>query len=327
MSSVTGNPFNSQLPWASSDRENKRFNQITAVALVLTLLLALWVKWQEVPERTREEKERIPPQLTRIIEAQKIEPPKPIEAPKPIPEPEPEVEPPKPEPEPEKKVEPPQEKPKPVEKAPTQVELAEKAREKAKQSGLLAFQDDLASMREQPEINNLADTQQIQGAGQAEQTQRSFVGKTVDQKSGGLDTSRLTSDVGAKGSLAGRKTTEFTAPNEGLASLAAKELAEEDAVIGSRDIESIRKGFDANKGAIYSVYRRALRTDASLQGKVTINLEIAPDGSVSKITLVSSELNYPELEEKLLARIRLINFGAQTVTATSLDYSFNFLPY
>lgn len=265
-----------------------------------------------------------------------MQPPKPVEQPKPIPEekaPEPEKVEKKPEP-----VETPKpvEKPKPVKpvevkktpvKQPTEVELAEKARAKAQQSGLLAFQDDLNSMRESMSINNNADTDMIKRAGQNNSTQRKYVGQKVDSVSGGVDTSQLSSDVGARGQLAGRKTTEFSAPNEGMASLAAKQLVTEDTVLGNRDIESIRKVFDANKGAIYAIYRRALREDPSLQGKLTVNLSIEPNGAVSNVKLVSSELDYPELEKKMLARIALINFGAENVTVTALDYSFNFLPF
>ncbi|WJG08748.1 AgmX/PglI C-terminal domain-containing protein [Aliiglaciecola sp. LCG003] len=325
--------FRSQLPWSSSERDDKVFHRLTIGVLALTIFLALLVKWQQLPEQTREEKERVPPQLTKILEAQKVEPPKPIEPPKVIPQEKPvEVkEPPKVEPEKPKPVEnkivKPIEKPKPEVKKPTQAELAQQARAKAQKTGLLQFQDELNSMRSQTNINNLADTEMIQGAGKTNEAQRAFVGKKVAEKSGGLNTGELSTDVGARGELAGRKTTEFDAPNEGLASLAAKELVTEDAVIGSRDIESIRKGFDANKGAIYTIYRRALREDPGLQGKVTVNLEIAPDGSITQIKLVSSELNYPELEDKLLNRIRLINFGPSSVTTTTLDYSFDFLPF
>lgn len=336
MSTLTANPFRSVLPWSSSERENKLFNKITWLSLSLTIALALVVKWQQLPEQSRAEKEKLPPQLTRIIEAQKVQPPKPIEPPKPIPEqkaPEPEKVEEKPEP---------KEKPKPVEKPapvkpaevkkvpvkqPTKAELAENARNKAKQSGLLAFQDDLASMRDSMNINNNADTEMIKGAGQSNQTERKYVGKTVSSVSGGIDTSQLSSNIGAKGQLAGRKTTEFSAPNEGLASLAAKQLVTEDSVLGNRDIESIRKVFDANKGAIYAIYRRALRQDPSLQGKLTVNLAIAADGSVADVKLVLSELDFADLENKLLARIRLVNFGAQNVSKTVLDYSFNFLPF
>ncbi|MFT4939594.1 MAG: protein TonB [Paraglaciecola sp.] len=324
--------FVSVLPWASSDTENKLFNRITIVALVLTVLFAAVVKWQDLPEKPRAEIERVPPQLAKIIAPRKVQPPKPI--PKPEPKPEPKVEKPKPvEPKPKPPEPKPVEKKKPVVKippkvkAPSQAELAQQAKAKAQQSGLLAFQDDLASMRSDMNINNLADTDTIKGAGAASETQRKFVGKKVSGSSGGVDTSKLSSDVGSRGELAGRKTTEYVAPNEGLASLAAKQLETEDTVLGSRDIESIRKVLDANKGAIYAIYRRALRKDPSLEGKVTVNLQIDPNGAVTDIKLVFSEFESPALEQKLLSRIRLVNFGPQQVTPTSLDYSFNFLPF
>ena len=335
MTTLAQPAFQSVLPWASSAQENKKFSRITLITLALTLALAGAVKWQQLPEQTRAEKEKLPPQLTRIIEARKVEPPKPVEKPQPIPEqkaPEVEKTPPAPEPPKPKPVEktPPPEpavKKAPEVKPPTEAELAQQARAKAKQSGLLAFQDDLASMRDSMSLTNQADTQMIKGSGQSNKTQRNYIGKKVNAASGGVDTSGLSSDIGAKGELAGRRTTEFSAPNEGMASLAAKQLVTEESVLGNRDMESIRKVLDANKGAIYAIYRRALRQDPGLQGKVTVNLEIAPDGAVTGIKLVSSELEFPELEDKLLARIRLVNFGAEQVTRTILDYSFNFLPF
>lgn len=319
----------SVLPWSASDKENKRFNKITLFALVLTIMLSLVVKWQELPEQTREQKEKLPPQLTRIIEAQKVVPPKPIEPPKPKPiekpvvenEPKP-VEKPK-KPKVEKKV-----TPKPVTNPkPTEAEVAQQAREKAINSGLLAHQDALAAMRNQSSISHTADTDMIKGAGKENNTQRQFIGKQVNTSSGGVKTAQLTTDTGSKGQLAGRKTTEYQAPNEGLASLAAKQLVEDSTVVGDRELESIRKVLDANKGAIYAIYRRFLRQDPSLQGKVTVNLEIAPNGSVSAIKLVLSELQLPALESKLLSRIKMVNFGDEQVNTTILDYSFNFLPF
>jgi hypothetical protein len=334
------NAFVTVLPWSSSELENKRFKTITVVVLCITLAFAAVVKWQELPERLRAEKEKVPAQLTRLMTPRKVEPPKPIpvpepkpDAPKPLP-PEPKVE--KPKPVPPKPVEPktitPKDvkkvPPKPVKvKVPTQAEITEQAKIKAKQSGLLAFQDDLASMRDNASLNNLADTDTIKGAGTSNQTQRKFIGKKVTASSGGVDTSTLTTNIGSKGELAGRKNTEYVAPNEGLASLAAKQIVTEDTVLGNRDTESIRKVLDANKGAIYAIYRKALRSDPSLQGKLTVNLQIEANGSVSNVKLIFSELGYPDVENKLLNRIRLINFGDQAVTQTLLDYSFNFLPF
>jgi protein TonB len=218
--------------------------------------------------------------------------------------------------------------PKPVKvKVPTQAEITEQAKTKAKQSGLLAFQDDLASMRDNTSLSNLADTDTIKGAGASNQTQRKFIGKKVAGNSGGVDTSNLTTNVGSKGELAGRKNTEYVAPSEGLASLAAKQLEIQGSVLGNRQTESIRKVLDANKGAIYAIYRKALRSDPSLQGKVTVKLSIDPNGGVSNVELVFSELNSEDVENKLLRRIKLIDFGDQNVTKTLLDYSFNFLPF
>jgi phosphomannomutase len=182
-------------------------------------------------------------------------------------------------------------------------------------------------MRDNVSLNNLADTNTIRGAGASNQTQRKFIGKKVAGNSGGVNTSNLTTNIGSRGELAGRKNTEYVAPNEGLASLAIKQIVTEDTVLGNRDTESIRKVLDANKGAIYAIYRKALRSDPSLQGKLTVNLQIEPNGFVSKVKLVFSELEYPDVEKKLLNRIRLINFGEQQVTQTLLDYSFNFLPF
>jgi protein TonB len=333
------------LPWSSSELENKRFKTITVVVLFLTLAFAAVVKWQELPERARAEKEKVPAQLIRLMTPRKVEPPKPI----PVPTPQPvasehKIE--KPKPVPPKPIEPKKAEPKKAEpkktpskdvkktlpkqvnvKVPTEAELTEKAKTKAKQSGLLAFQDDLASMRDSVNLNNLADTDTIKGAGASNHTQRKFVGKKTAGNSGGVNTSNLTTNIGSRGELAGRKNTEYVAATEGLASLAAKQFETEDSVLGSRKTESIRKVLDANKGAIYAIYRKALRSDPSLQGKVTVKLSIEPNGGVSKVELVFSELDSKGVENKLLRRIKLINFGEQNVTTTILDYSFNFLPF
>jgi outer membrane biosynthesis protein TonB len=84
---------------------------------------------------------------------------------------------------------------------------------------------------------------------------------------------------------------------------------------------------DANKNAIYAIYNRALRSNPALEGKMVFKIAIEPSGKVSEASVVSSELNDPALERKLLARIRLINFGAKDVLRTQLEYSFDFLPY
>jgi hypothetical protein len=94
----------------------------------------------------------------------------------------------------------------------------------------------------------------------------------------------------------------------------------------SRSIEEIRLVFERHKGAIYALYNRALREDPSLQGKVVLELRIAPDGAVTGIRLVSSELNSEALEGKLLARVRQFDFGAKDVEVMVVNWPVDFLP-
>ena len=328
----------STLPWSSGEAENRLFRNITLVVLSLTFLLAFSVMVIDVPEQTREQKAKIPPQLAKILEAQ--EPP-PVEMPEPEPVvveqvPDPIEEPPEviPEPIPEPEVVQPE--PTPVEiETPVVIEPPEitqeqkvlEAKETAAKAGVMAFSDDLASLRDDLNLNNLADTELTEGAGEQATTERKLIGQTIDTTSGGIDTSTLSSTVGARGELAGRKTTEFDAPTEGAAALATQRIETEAEIIGDRNIESIRQAIDKNKGGVYSLYRRALRSEPDLQGKLTVRLTILPSGQLSAVVLVDSDLAAPDLIQRLLSRIKLINFGAQDVKQTELEYTFNFLPF
>jgi protein TonB len=95
---------------------------------------------------------------------------------------------------------------------------------------------------------------------------------------------------------------------------------------GSRSIEDIKLVFERNKGAIYALYNRALRDDPALQGKVVLELKIAPDGQVQGLRIISSELKAEELEKKLLARIRQFDFGAKDVDLMVVTWPVDFLP-
>ena len=84
---------------------------------------------------------------------------------------------------------------------------------------------------------------------------------------------------------------------------------------------------DSKKGGIFAVYNRALRRNSLLQGKLVFEMVIDAGGSITELTLLSSELDDPALSDKILARIRMINFGAADVATTKVNYSFDFLPY
>ena len=84
--------------------------------------------------------------------------------------------------------------------------------------------------------------------------------------------------------------------------------------------------FDRNKGAIYSVYNRALRKDPSLQGKLVLQLTMAPSGKVTACSVVSSELHDATLEQKISTRVKLFNFGAKSAEAVTITYPIDFQP-
>jgi protein TonB len=324
--------FNSQLPWVSSKTENAIFFKITLASLIFTLLFAAYVMMTVLPEMPRAEKEKLPAQLAQIIQAQEPPPLPPQIEPEPEPKPEAEL------------VEEipevlPQElplqavlkkeviKPKPEIVELTQQDKVAQARETAQSSGMLKFADQLASMRQEANLDNLADTNLTQGGGQAEQTARNIIAAPSISGSGGIQTGGLTTNVGAAGELEGRRSTEFVAFTQGEAALATKRVEDQQQVVGNRDLDQIRQTLDANKGAVYSLYRRALRQDPSIEGKLTVKLIIEPDGSLSLVVLVDSELGAPELVSKLIGRIQMINFGNANVMRTELEYAYNFLPF
>ena len=94
----------------------------------------------------------------------------------------------------------------------------------------------------------------------------------------------------------------------------------------SRTGEEVALVFDKNKGAIYALYQRALRDNPAMQGKVVVELTISPSGDVTAARIVSSELNDPEFESKLLARIRLFKFEARDVAPLTTTKPIDFFP-
>jgi len=319
----------SGLPWSRDFGERRRFTVIVVVMLALFLPPAFLVPMLEVPEIERSEAEKVPPRLARLVEKPKpVVPPEPVQ-PEPEPEPEPEVVKEKPkQPEPEvAKVEPdpvpapkPETKPKAVSE-PKPQQTAEQAREKATRSGLLAMRDKLASLRspEPTQAREFAVNTQSEAAEARESPEDP---RQVLSGSGGVE------DVTAPETnvaVAEHEVKTVEAPVEESREVAAKPAKAEPSV-GERAMSNIRQVFDAQKTALYSMYRRELRQDPTLEGKVLLELVIEPDGSVSACEVVSSELEHPKLEQRIAMRVRLFNFGADSVEARKVRFPIDFLP-
>jgi TonB family protein len=94
----------------------------------------------------------------------------------------------------------------------------------------------------------------------------------------------------------------------------------------SRAREEVEIVFDRNKGALYALYGRALRDQPELAGKLVLEFTIAPTGEITMCRVVSSELNDPELEKKIVARVRLIRFKPADVEPLTVSKPIDFFP-
>jgi TonB family protein len=95
---------------------------------------------------------------------------------------------------------------------------------------------------------------------------------------------------------------------------------------GRRSQEDIRKTFDQYGGRLNNAYQRALRDNPTMQGTVRLKLTVAPDGSVTNVSVASSQLSNPELESKILVIVQGFNFGADNVAIWSGTHDLNFFP-
>ncbi len=307
------------LPWSVSSEDQRRFRGILVGMLVFTMVLGITIPLLPVFKAAAQQEVQLPPRIAKLIFEKRTEP-------KPPPKPEPVK---KAEPKADKKA---SKKPLPKKKVPPKVakkpapkpkvDVVEQARKKASSAGLLAMSDALADLRDQS-VDELQGGKRLSNSGtKANRTERSLLSSRVGSASKGINTAALSRDTGST-QLAGRTATQV---KSSIDALSPNRKSQGNRRSASRSIEEIQIVFDKNKSAIYSMYNRALRKDSTLQGKLVLQLTIAPSGKVTGIELVSSELGDPALERKLVQRIKMINFGAKAVGSVTLTYPIDFLP-
>jgi TonB family protein len=219
---------------------------------------------------------------------------------------------------------------KPLEKAPvvpkpTPVPQPVDPRVKASKSGLLASMDDLAALRDQVDLDKFAKNQpKTTDPGDVSMVQRSIITSKAGGTSGGISAPTSSGLAAGSGSLNGIRMTQVKDPT--LASGNAGATRGGGSGKASRSADEIALVFTRNKGAIDAMYARALRDNPALQGKVVVELTIAPSGDITAARIVSSELNDAEFENKLLARIRLFKFEAKDVATLTATKPIDFFP-
>ncbi len=310
------------LPWTRVAEEDRRLKVFIVTVLLLALLLSVVIPLIPVPEEDRNKVRELPPRLAQLVmEKQKPKPkPKKVEKKE-----EKKEEKKKEEKKPEKKPEKKKEEPKKVEPPKPKVDRVAEARKKAASAGLLAFSDDLADLRDAPVAPRLNKGKPLsKGVATAKQRERKILTSGMSG-SGGINTANLSSGVGST-DLAGRQSTQVESPVDMVAAAAPATPTAKNSKKPSRTYEEVSLVFDRNKGAIYSLYSRALRKDPTLQGKVVLEITIAPSGEVTACKVISSELNDARLERRLVARVKMLNFGARDVETLIVTYPIDFLP-
>ena len=72
-------------------------------------------------------------------------------------------------------------------------------------------------------------------------------------------------------------------------------------------------------------YHKALSRNKDLEGRLTIRLNIRPNGTVANVSVVSSTLNDAALEKRLLDIIKSLRFSDGNFKEWSNTYTLNFV--
>jgi TonB family protein len=293
-----------ELPWGGDPESSRRFRRLLTGLLVLLVILGIIIPILPIPKPTSLETS-VPERLARVMIENKPKPPPPPPTPKPEVKPK----------EPEHKVTPPREVPKDL------------ARQKA-QKQMNKIKDELADLRQQMDLSSMAQAHNLSGTVLADsRAERSLITSKVGSTSGGIANSPVSRSFGGgSGSLGTHDTGTVTS------TVARSSLDRPGSRTGgasgkaARSREEIETVFDRNKGAFYSIYNRALRENPALQGKVVLEFTISPAGEVTMCKVVSSELNDKELEEKIVARVRLLRFEPRDVEPMTTTKPIDFFP-
>lgn len=306
-----------RLPWSENPEDQRRLRTIMTSVLVIMLLLSLAIPMIRIADHLVDQMQEVPARFSRLIVEEKPAPPPPPPLRQEEVRPQPEQR-----PEPVAREQPPRVEPR--RQAEQQPAPGPTARERAARTGLLALSNDIAEMRDTTIAQGL-ESRTLQARAAAEsRSEAPKIAERATRGSGGIDTSTLARNTGNT-QLAGRETTRVAVAADGSSSAGAGAPAARGA-LPTRTTEEIQMVFDQNKGALNTLYNRALRTNPALAGKVVLRLTIAPGGEVTGCEIVSSEFRDPELERRLAARIQLFNFGAKDVAAITITYPIDFFP-
>lgn len=311
MSAVSMQFRSAVLPWNNSAAEETQFRRILTAVLLFCTIFSVAMRWLPRPQAEASKTEELPPRYAKLLLEQQPAPPEPAKP----------IEPPTP---------PKTAEGRKPEIAKPQNAKIDAARRKAAGVGLLALSKELSALADTSSLNSSIAAKRLNTApGHA--------------AAAAVDTGILTSDTGKKSVSVKQQSHVATAGSTTLDDnqqrIAQKLL---DAKGGSATIEGatgkgrgkgVSRGdeevaivMDQHKSALYSLYDRARRANPGLKGKIVLIITILPSGKVSNVIIKSSELNAPELEASLVARVRQFDFGPRQGGPRTIKVPVEFLP-
>jgi TonB family protein len=283
-----------ELPWSPSEEMERRFRVILRNLAIVFAIIAVLMPFLPRHERVVNT-DSLPERVVQLV----MEPPPP---PPPPPPPKPE---------------------KPVEKAPVVPKPIVPVDPRVKAAKSAQVFDQLAALRD-VDLDKFEKNQpKTTDPGDVSVVSRNIISSKAGGTSGGISAPTSSGLAAGSGSLRGIYTTQVKDPNLGASGQATRAGGSGKA---SRSADEIALVFTKNKGAIDAMYARALRDNPALQGKVVLELTIAPSGDITAARIISSELGDKEFESKLLARIRLFKFDAKDVATLTATKPIDFFP-
>lgn len=287
------------IPWSFGEQGDERFSKILKRVLIFFFIFSVAIPFLPVQEKKKDEIRPIPPQLARLLMERQAAPRPAARKPDAL-----------------------KKKKQAKKRAAIKQKKVEKARVKASRSGLLALSNELSGLRDNTSLTrSLRKNLTTSGSTGQQQKSGGVIARQVDKSSGGINTSALSRDTGGSGlgSRSAAKVSSATLDGSRAVSHAGN-------IRNTRKVESLRLVFDRYKSAIYQIYNRELRKDPSLQGKVVLEITINSAGRVLACRVVSSELESRTLLSKLVARVKLFDFGPRPGGTVKVRYPIEFFP-
>ena len=289
-------------PWSVSHEEDRRFHWILTQTLAVSLLIGAVTPYIRLPQPDAGIEQELPPRRVRLLAEQ----PRPTDRPAPTPATAAAA---------------------PVVTAPPKAQTTPEKppvapvvtpRQKAAGSGVLAMGDALAELRANaPRTGARPGRENTGTAVVKDSSQPSVLTANVTRGSGGIEGGVAHQSVlGAAGLPEREAGRPGGSPGSSLEGSEATRGQTSSGPPGAvRGQEEIQELLDRNKGAMYTLYNRELRVNASLQGKLVLSITIAPAGNVTRCVILSSELGSVSLEQQLVALIKRIDFGSRAGAA------------